>query len=329
MSPTLTVIMPVYNAERYLDAALASLEQQTVRDFVVHIYDDGSTDRTADILESWLTSRLPGKVIGRDRIGIGNALAKLVKSAPTELIARMDGDDLCHPQRFAKQLAFMQRNPRVAVLGTQVQRIDGETGETISKTRYATDDAELRWQFRLCTPINHPTVVMRRAAVLEAGNYRDLRPGQDDDLWLRLSQRHRFANLPDCLLTYREHAASITRKQADAVHTFRNRRLTDCRCVFPGLVREDAQRLTHLLTHPDELAVTRRDVGLLELAAEYLAKEAGESLDTFKQTHAYREQLLNLRTRRFKSEPLLRSAWPIVKRGVQILRRPKRQRGTA
>lgn len=321
MTPTITVIMPVRNGERYLEEALASLEQQTCSDIVLHVWDDGSTDNTHAILNRCLNHRLPGRVIGNEPIGIGKALARLVESAPTELIARMDADDLCDSERFAQQLVYMQAHRDVAVLGTQMQRIDGETGQACGQTQHPTDDVELRWQMRRSNPINHPTVMMRRSAVLACGNYRDLRPGQDDDLWLRLSQRHRFANLPNPLLTYREHAASITQKQTQSTATFRQRRLADCTAVFPGLAPAEANRLTTLLTQPDTLGVTRRDVALLNHAAEAFALRSGESADYFKASATFRDQLLNLRTRRWKSEPVIGKAWPIVKRSIQLTRR--------
>lgn len=318
MTPALTVIMPVRNAAAHLETALASLQQQTLRGFALHVWDDGSDDATPAILDRWFKSRLHGRVIGSQRIGIGPALARLVESATTELVARMDADDICRPLRLEQQFAWMHRHPDVALLGTQVRRIDGDTGQPLSTTDYPTDDAELRWQLRTCTPINHPTVMMRRSAVLACGNYRDLRPGQDDDLWLRLSHRRRLANLPACLLDYREHPASITAKQAHAAQTFRDRRWADAECVFPGLEAQDARRLTRLLTRPDELGVTRQDLALLDQAAEHLAQTTGEPAGYFKQTATFRAQRLNLRIRRCKSMPLLGRAWPIVKRGLKI-----------
>jgi len=334
MTPSLTVIMPVRNNARCLEPALASLERQTDRDFVLHVWDDGSDDDSPSILKRWLNARLPGRVVGRRRVGIGRALAQLVESAPTELIARMDADDLCDPQRFERQRAYMNRHPDVAVLGTQARRVEGEPTNVIDVTDHPTSDAAIRWQMRLQNPLNHPTVMMRKSAVLNCGNYRDLRPGQDDDLWLRLSQQHRFANLPGDLLTYREHDNTVTARQKDATRTFRKRRLAESHRVFPGLPVADARRLTHLLTHPDELGVTRRDIALLERAAERLAACSGEPAARFKQTRAYRAQHLNLRTRHWKGKPIIGRAWPVMKHGLRIARHatgrsPKRVHDTS
>lgn len=318
MSTPLTVILPVYNSARYLEAALQSLRDQTVGGFVVHVWDDGSKDETPAILKRWINERLPGRVIGSQRVGIGNALARLVESSQTDLIARMDGDDLCDPDRFKKQLAFMNAHPEVAVLGTQMRRRDEATGKELGTTTHALEDADLRWQLRLNNPLNHPTVMMRRAAAIQAGNYQDVCPGQDDDLWLRLSQGCRMANLPDTLLTYREHDASITGSQKESTRVFRDRRSALADRVFPGLGLPDAQRLTHLLTHPNDLGVTRHDCRRLEQSAKALATDAGESPQYFIQTQAYREQRLNLRIRQIKSQPLLGRAWPMLRRAGQL-----------
>lgn len=328
MNPKLTILMPVRNGDRFLDQALQSLSTQTESGFVLHAWDDGSADDTPAILDRWLPARLPGCVVGRERIGIGRALARLVESSPTDLIARMDADDICHPDRLNQQLAYMTAQPEVAVLGTQMRRVNAATGQPLGTTRHPTADAELRWQLRLSNPLNHPTVMMRRSAVLAAGNYRDLRPGQDDDLWLRLSQRHRMANLDACLLTYREHPASVTAGESDAMHTFRQRRLAEAPLVFPRLDRTRAQRLTQLLTHPEQPGVASRDIALLRQAAEQLALASAEPRDTFTRTRAYRAQRLNLLTRRWKRDPLIGLAWPVIRRGAALLRGGSRGKGT-
>lgn len=313
MSTDLTVIMPVRNGARFLEPALASLESQAYRGFALHVWDDGSDDDTLAILQRWLPARLPGRVIGQARIGIGPALGRLVEAAPTELIARMDADDVCDPARFERQLAFMKQHPDLAVLGTQMRRHDQATNKDLGPTSHPLNDAEIRWAMRLINPINHPTVMMRRAKVLACGNYRDLRPGQDDDLWLRIARHDRLANLPDCLLTYREHPASVTARRDDPVRVFRDRRMDDARLVFPGLPVEDARRLTRLLTKTDELDVSRADLSLLDRAATLAAQQTNEPGSYFKQTNAYRQQRLNLLVRWLKRQPMVGRAWPVVR----------------
>ncbi|MEM1354501.1 MAG: glycosyltransferase [Planctomycetota bacterium] len=321
--PELTVIMPVRNGGSYLGAALESLRSQTCRDFVLHVWDDGSTDDTAALLKRWVPNRLPGRVLGHEPIGIGRALARLVESAGTPLIARMDADDVCHPQRFARQLAHMQQHPRVAALGTQMQRRDATLTQTRRTTRMPTRDRDVRWMLRTHNPLNHPTVMMRRLAVLDCGNYHDLRPGQDDDLWLRLAFRHRLANLPEPLLLYREHDHSVTASQLDqSAATFRARRRASAALVFPGLAEDEAQRLTDLLADTKLLGVGRDDVQLLERAARTLAQQSGEPADYFIDTPRYRQQRDNLKTRRLKSNPVIRPAWPALRKLGRLVTTP-------
>lgn len=313
MSLPLTVIMPVRNGERYLEEALCSLCAQTDRRFSVLVWDDGSEDATAEILNRWLPTRLPGRVLGHEPIGIGKALARLVDSAPSPMIARMDADDRCDAKRFELQLNTLTQRPDLAVLGTQMRRFSAEHGEQAACTQHPCNDADLRWAMRLGNPLNHPTVMMRRQAVLDCGNYRDLRPGQDDDLWLRIARRYRIENLGESLLDYREHSASITANDARGVQTFRERRITQAELVFPGIDQADARRLTHLLTHPDALGVTRRDLAAFNRTAVSLAKQSGEPGDYFTRTALYQSQRKNLAVRLLKTNTVVRKAWPAGK----------------
>lgn len=309
--PPVTWLLPVHNAQPFLEAALASIAKQSYRNHSILAWDDGSTDDSLAILKQWIPERIPGRVLGHARLGLGPALARLVEHSPTELLARMDSDDIAHPDRLAKQVAYMQTHPDVAVVGTQMRRMrdDGQSFGAI--THHPADDPELRWALRLVNPINHPTVMMRRSAVLQAGNYHDLAPGQDDDLWVRVAKGHRMANLPEVLLDYREHASSITaHHQTRATEQFRARREQCLKTLFPMVPPSKASRLVHLLTHPDDLSVTRSDLSLHRRAARCAALNSGLPVSAFVQTDLFRQQSLNLRTRWLKRQPVVRAVWP-------------------
>jgi glycosyltransferase involved in cell wall biosynthesis len=107
--PTVTVIIPVLNAMPYLTEALASLEAQTFKDFEVCLWDNGSTDGSMEEAKRWIPAILPGRVVTGRPLPLHECLAAMVEDARTEFIARMDGDDVCLPKRFEKQIRACQK----------------------------------------------------------------------------------------------------------------------------------------------------------------------------------------------------------------------------
>lgn len=217
MSPSaLSVLLPVLNGAQFLEDALRSLEKQTMTDFVVLVWDNGSTDGTLDILDRWLPKRLPGKVFRGKPQSLGLSLRSLVEEANTELCARMDADDVCQPTRFEKQLHYLKSNPNLALVGTDRECIDihgKPVGEASSLPHNPTDVLHAT----LVGPrILHPSVTFRRRDILQAGNYRDESTpehpywSEDYDIWMRLQSRALVATLPDRLLLYRINPDGVT-----------------------------------------------------------------------------------------------------------------------
>jgi glycosyltransferase involved in cell wall biosynthesis len=217
MSDTrISVIIPVLNGAAFLEEALASLEQQTLRDFDVLVWDNGSTDGTLEILDRWLPTRLPGRVFRGVPLSLGLSLRRLVEEAPTELCARMDADDICHPDRFRLQLEFLRQNPGLALVGTDRDCMDmaGNPVAGASKLPFAPTDV---LHATLVGPrIWHPTVLFKRSAILEAGNYQDHSTpdepywSEDYDMWMRLQSCHLAATIPERLLRYRVNPGGVT-----------------------------------------------------------------------------------------------------------------------
>jgi len=205
-----TWLLPVKNGMPYLPDTLASIAAQSYSNWEVLAWDNGSTDGTIDELHQWIPSRLPGRVVTEQPLSLGNALAQMVTQSQTELCARIDADDINIPQRLEKQVAFLQQHPEVAVVGSQVTRLDSQgINHGLWRPYPLEPDDILHFMMRSCV-IWHPTVLFRRSPIMAVGNYRDIYSAEDYDLWLRVALHYRLANLEQPLVQYRVHDKSIT-----------------------------------------------------------------------------------------------------------------------
>jgi glycosyltransferase involved in cell wall biosynthesis len=216
--PLLSVVIPAYNAQRYLEDAVESVLAQTFEDFECLVIDDGSSDRTPSILRDFAVADGRVRPIRIGHAGIVQALNVGVRAARGKLIARMDADDLCYPDRFDRQLRFLDENPRCIAVGSAVMLVDpfnSTLWKIDVKTQHADIDADLLtgngWA------LFHPTAILSRQAILDVGGYRaEYQWAEDLDLFLRLAEVGRLANLPDALLRYRQHFASVNRTKLEA-----------------------------------------------------------------------------------------------------------------
>ncbi len=212
MTPAVSVLMPVYNAERYLASALESVLGQTFADFELIAVNDGSTDGSAGILAEFAAADPRMRIISRPNAGLVASLNEALAIARGEFIARMDADDFCRPERFERQIAYLRAHPDCVLLGTHVMTMDQDgaligTMPDIAFGHDIIDSALLRRGW----PMVHPTVMMRADALRKAGAYRGHTwPYEDHDLFLRMAEIGRVENLPDVLLNYRKHSASIS-----------------------------------------------------------------------------------------------------------------------
>lgn len=201
--PALTVLLPVRDGERHLDAALTSIGTQTVGDFELLVVDDHSTDGTAAILAAHAASDSRIRVLRNRGRGLVDGLNFGLAQAETELVARMDADDVALPERFERQLALLAVRPELVALGTGAVTMD-DAGGPVGLIAPPTEHEAIAALLARVNPMAHPTVILRRSAVQAAGGYRRayLR-AEDYDLWLRLAETGRLANLAEPLLRYR------------------------------------------------------------------------------------------------------------------------------
>ncbi len=219
MTPArLTVLLPVYNAEAFLRPAIESILGQSFGDFELLIMDDGSTDGSREVAASYDDPRIRRLDNGRN-LGLIATLNRGLNLAQGEYIARMDADDRSFPERFERQLNFLDRHPEVGVCGTWYQRTS-PTGATLMKP--PAEDRLIRFGLTFDTVFAHNTIMLRRALLEAHGlRYDSGHPyAEDYDFWVRCARHTRLANIPEVLLDYRFHAGNTSNRfKAEQVRT--------------------------------------------------------------------------------------------------------------
>ncbi|MBX6323253.1 MAG: glycosyltransferase, partial [Rhodospirillaceae bacterium] len=209
-SPPLSVILPVHDAGRFLDEAVASVAAQTAGDFELIAVDDGSSDDSPARLAAWARRDSRIAVLRQDCLGVVAALNRGLAAARAPLVAIMHADDVARPDRFAKQRTYLAAHPEAALVGSAYEVVDA-AGRRLKTVRPPTDPDVVGARLASGNCIAHPTVMARREALLAAGGYRPAYVAAEDyDLWLRLAERARLANLPDVTLSYRRHGSTAS-----------------------------------------------------------------------------------------------------------------------
>jgi len=207
--PRVSVILTVYNGEAFLPQAIESIIEQEFDDFEFLIINDGSKDRSAQIIQAFTDPRIRYYENPRN-IGRPCSLNRGLSLSRSPYIAPMDADDISLRQRLGKQVSFLDHHPEIGVISSSVQLIDGQ-GKPIGRRQYPLQPPLVRWSLCLFDPIAHPAAMMRRDVVEQVGGYREeMTTAEDYDLWRRLSSVTQLANLPSTLLSLRRHGANAT-----------------------------------------------------------------------------------------------------------------------
>ncbi|MBB5318578.1 glycosyltransferase family 2 protein [Tunturibacter empetritectus] len=214
---TLSVVMPLYNAEAFLHDAIASVLRQTWTDFELIVVDDGSTDGSLALAESLAQTDGRVKVFSQRNVGTASTLNRAIELASSEWVFLMHSDDIMHANRLERQLAFLHDHPELAVASSLVRHID-KSGRVIGHDNsflFTHKEIETRIRHNKLIGFNHPAVALRKSIVQSAGGYRqEFWPAEDIDLWNRLAEQgHKILVQPEILLDYRIHdgSASISR----------------------------------------------------------------------------------------------------------------------
>ena len=209
-SPAVSVLMPVYNGSRFLPAALASVLGQTFGDFELIAIDDGSTDESSRILQELAAHDPRIRLVRQDNQGIVASLNRALSLARAPLVARMDADDISRPGRFAKQVAYLAHHPEIAVISGAMDMID-ENDVYLRTDAFPTLPESVASELAYRSCVSHPAAMARTAILRSVGGYRtNAQYAEDYDLWLRIAEIGKIANLPDVLLSYRLHTVKIS-----------------------------------------------------------------------------------------------------------------------
>ena len=203
--PLISVVMPVYNALPFLDDSINSILTQTFRDFEFVIFDDASTDGSVERLRQWAArDRRIRLYEGKTQLGLSGSSNAVVAQARASIVARMDADDIAHPDRLRHQWQVIESRPDVAVVGTLCIGIDAQGREVRPRDRWRL----LRRSGYI--PFPHGSAMFRREVFDRVGGYDDTPGGEDQKLFSKMAAEGRVLTLPDVLYSYRYHANNAT-----------------------------------------------------------------------------------------------------------------------
>jgi glycosyltransferase involved in cell wall biosynthesis len=265
-TPTISVVMAVYNGEIYLREALESIVTQTYNDFEFIIVDDGSTDTTPNILKEYknrdrriilLHNKTNLKLIRSLNLGLQKARGKY--------IARMDADDISLPERLEKQVAYLNSNDQVGLLGTRIFRID-YNGEVIAKPNPPQTDATIRWKLFYGSPFSHSSVMFRQSLLDKVGLYDQAAlHAEDYAMWSKMARYTQLRSLSDILQKVRTSTSSISHifrteqnEMADLIACQNINNLMEKNFITP----QESQRLRAWYHSQFNDTVTKKDISL-------------------------------------------------------------------
>ena len=212
--PLVSVVMPVYNSEKYVSEAIESVLCQAFRDFEFIIVNDCSTDGSLAILQKW--ARKDRRIVlleNRHNLGISESRNAGLARAKGKLIMNMDHDDVCHLDRMRLQSQYLNQHPDVGIVGSDIDVMDGN-GKLLGARHFPQDDPSIREMLLRASPFTHPATMVRRQAYEIAGNYnKEFEPADDYELYFRIGKSFKFGNLPAHLLKHRIYSAATTMKK--------------------------------------------------------------------------------------------------------------------
>lgn len=205
--PKISVIMPLYNGEKYLKEAIDSILHQTYADFELLLIDDASSDNTENVIRSYNDNRIV-YIKNEENLGLIKTLNKGLNFAKGEFIARMDQDDIADVTRFKKQINLFEKNPDLGVCGTWFTCFGDQIKERVLD--HPENDEDIKISLLGRSTLGHPTVMMRKSAIQDLRYDENYTSAEDYEFWIRLSRVTKLQNIPESLLQYRFHDSNIS-----------------------------------------------------------------------------------------------------------------------
>lgn len=203
--------MSVYNGEAFLEETIKSVLSQTFADFEFVIVNDGSNDKSLEIINQFITDDNRIKLINNPKnIGLTKSLNVGIANSAGEYIARLDAGDICYPDRFEKQVNFLDHNKDVGLVGSWAYVVD-EKRKKLKELKYPTDDTKIKNDLIKYNPFVHSSIIFRKSMATQVGFYNDdYFYAQDYELYFKFFPVTKFANIPLTLVEYRRYSKSIT-----------------------------------------------------------------------------------------------------------------------
>lgn len=240
-----SVLMPVFNAEKYLAEAIDSIISQSFEDWELVIINDGSTDSSLSIIETYVDKRI--RLINNPQnIGLIKTLNNGINLCHGEYIARMDADDISHPERLQQQVNFLEQNNNHILCGTNATVINNK-GECTGKIVNPSDNIYLQINLLFTNPFIHPSVMLRKSALVNTLFNEKAIHIEDYELWTRLAQTGQVANLRQALLQYRWHDTNVSVEHAQTQEIAKNEIIRSQLLKF-GIEATPKQLQLHRLT---------------------------------------------------------------------------------
>lgn len=238
LKPLVSVVMCCYNAEKYIAETIESVLNQTFADFEFIIWNDGSNDRTEQIIKTYKDNRI--RYFYHENVGLGEALYLACQEVKAEYIARIDADDICLLNRLEVQINFLRSHPQYVLVSSSVYYID-EEGTVIGRSFPYTCNSVLKKKLLIGNPISHPASMFTRNAYLKTGGYVGALGGEDRILFARMSKYGKIKNLANPLLKYRIIYSSLSHRQhgspySNILEEFRKKIINDDSAQLEDLV---------------------------------------------------------------------------------------------
>lgn len=257
--PFISVVMSVYNGEKYLRDAIDSVLNQTFRDFEFIIINDGSTDQSLSIIKTFDDKRIV-LINNEGNKGLIFSLNKGIEQAKGKYIARMDADDICLPERFSQQFNFLELHPEIGVCSSNYIQFNNSFQKTYSSF---TDHDEIFAFLLFNSSIIHPSLLIRKNILINNHLFDDkYKHTEDYELWSRLIFECKFSSVPETLLKYRIHSNQVTNvyhsTQIEMANVIRRKLLIRC-----GFVFSEEEFRVHCLIGSSQLFKSKADLELL------------------------------------------------------------------